>query len=282
VTSKPVNYSGTADVFPAPAPAGPYASPAPTGAATLTSVFGGGTIDPNGTWSLYVVDPPPTTISGGWTLTFGALDVALPVELTSFQGSSSNGSVTLNWRTAAEVHNAGFEVQRAELRADTTYAPIASYLTRADLAGLGTSNIGRSYSLVDNDASLEVGKEYLYRLIDVSTDGIRTEHSPLVIKVEGADQPEEMISGSLRFRSVEPNPASNDILVNFSMPESGATTVEIYSMDGKRIAVPINGRIFDAGEHQERVSVKELDPGVYTLRLMVGRQTRVRQFVVVR
>lgn len=54
------------DTFPAPAPAGPYSSP-PTN--TLSSVFNG--TNPNGTWSLYVVDDRlsfPGSINSGWAL----------------------------------------------------------------------------------------------------------------------------------------------------------------------------------------------------------------------
>ena len=50
------------DIFPAPAPAGPYTTP--------LSVFNG--IDPNGDWALYVRDDAPAEpgdISGGWSLT---------------------------------------------------------------------------------------------------------------------------------------------------------------------------------------------------------------------
>jgi hypothetical protein len=56
--------------FPSPAPARPYTFPAPAGAATFTSSFGSS--DPNGTWSLYIVDVAPEdsgSISGGWSLT---------------------------------------------------------------------------------------------------------------------------------------------------------------------------------------------------------------------
>jgi subtilisin-like proprotein convertase family protein len=55
-TFKPTNYpdSLTADTFPAPAPVGPYDSPAPTGSATFASVFNGSSA--NGAWKLYVVD----------------------------------------------------------------------------------------------------------------------------------------------------------------------------------------------------------------------------------
>jgi uncharacterized repeat protein (TIGR01451 family) len=71
VSSKPVNYN-TGDVFAAPAPAAPYLDPGPTGSgATLESAFDGA--DPNGTWSLFVVDDAVGGGSGSitsWTLSF--------------------------------------------------------------------------------------------------------------------------------------------------------------------------------------------------------------------
>ena len=71
-TYKPTNI-GSGDLFPAPAPAAPYLSPATDGTDTLTSAFtgvAGG--DPNGTWSLYVVDDFTTDAGtfGGWSISF--------------------------------------------------------------------------------------------------------------------------------------------------------------------------------------------------------------------
>lgn len=65
----------TADIFPAPAPAAPYNTPAPGGSATLTSTFGSNGSSMNGNWSLYIVDDAggdTGTISGGWSLSFEA------------------------------------------------------------------------------------------------------------------------------------------------------------------------------------------------------------------
>lgn len=61
-TFRPTN-SGTGDTFPAPAPAGPYPDP------QALSVFNG--VNPNGTWSLYVVDDAGIdagSITQGWEL----------------------------------------------------------------------------------------------------------------------------------------------------------------------------------------------------------------------
>jgi len=61
-TFRPSNF-GTGDTFPAPAPAGPYTDP------QLLSVFNG--VNPNGTWSLYVVDDVGGDIGNinmGWEL----------------------------------------------------------------------------------------------------------------------------------------------------------------------------------------------------------------------
>jgi hypothetical protein len=65
-TFKPTNF-GTGDTMPDLLP--PYPNSSTAGTATLASVFNG--TDPNGTWSLYVVDDATTSagnIMGGWSI----------------------------------------------------------------------------------------------------------------------------------------------------------------------------------------------------------------------
>ena len=69
-TFKPTNIGTVTDVFPAPAPAGPYSFAGPDGAATFSNVFGGA--NPNGAWQLYVIDDSYAgtgRINGGWSIT---------------------------------------------------------------------------------------------------------------------------------------------------------------------------------------------------------------------
>jgi subtilisin-like proprotein convertase family protein len=70
-TYKPGNFGTAQDPFPSPAPAGTYLSAAPGGTDTLTSAFVGQ--NPNGVWSLYVVDDASAdtgNFSGGWQISF--------------------------------------------------------------------------------------------------------------------------------------------------------------------------------------------------------------------
>jgi subtilisin-like proprotein convertase family protein len=85
-TFRPTNL-GTGDTFLAPAPAGPYPDP------QQLTVFNG--VNPNGTWSLYVVDDVGTdagSISGGWRLNLTTSD---PVCCTSPCTLSSLPNITV-------------------------------------------------------------------------------------------------------------------------------------------------------------------------------------------
>jgi len=86
---KPSNYNTPQDLFPGPAPEGPYLTPQIGGSDTLTSAFAGVSGgNPNGTWSLYVTDDAPGetgNINGGWELTLinSQLMCAQPVAAVS-------------------------------------------------------------------------------------------------------------------------------------------------------------------------------------------------------
>ncbi len=43
-----------------------------------------------------------------------SISIVVPVELTTFSGTYFNGSVNLQWITATELNNFGFEVERRD------------------------------------------------------------------------------------------------------------------------------------------------------------------------
>jgi subtilisin-like proprotein convertase family protein len=95
---KPTNY-GTGDLFPAPAPASPYLTPATAGSDTLTSAFtgvAGG--NPNGTWSLFVVDDAGTDVGtmAGWSLTLTTSTPVCGSPVTAVSQKVHGGAGTYN------------------------------------------------------------------------------------------------------------------------------------------------------------------------------------------
>jgi subtilisin-like proprotein convertase family protein len=100
-TFKPTNY-GFPDAFPAPAPATPYANAATAGTDTFASVFNG--TNPNGTWSLYVVDDEGEdvgTMPNGWTI---SITTQAPACATQSCSLACPANVTVQSATPAVVN----------------------------------------------------------------------------------------------------------------------------------------------------------------------------------
>jgi hypothetical protein len=83
-----------------------------------------------------------------------------------------DASVTLEWRTGAELDNLGFHVYRG-LSADGPWTRLTSTL----IPGLGSSPIGQSYSWLDT--GLANGVTCFYRLEDVDTASMSPFHGPV-------------------------------------------------------------------------------------------------------
>jgi len=94
-----------------------------------------------------------------WYIDDVCIDGIVPVELTSFTASVNARNVTLNWTTATETNNQGFEIER---NSGSGFENIGY------VAGFGTSAEPHSYSFTD--ASLSEGT-YSYRLKQLDLDG---------------------------------------------------------------------------------------------------------------
>ena len=106
-----------------------------------------------------------------------AMDVQSPtaIELSSFTATAqADGSVAVEWVTAAEWDHAGFNVYRSD-----TEDGVLTQVNGAIIASTGMQGQGASYSLIDQDAT--VGTQW-YTLEDVDLDGVRTLHGPISVE----------------------------------------------------------------------------------------------------
>ncbi|OGX90582.1 discoidin domain-containing protein [Hymenobacter coccineus] len=113
-----------------------------------------------------------TTASNGYSLyefEVSAAPPPLPVTLTRFRAVAQSTGVRVNWATASEQHNAGFEVQRSANGADFT--PLAF------VGGAGTTSAAHAYQYLDAAPLRTSG---YYRLKQLDTDGTFA-YGPVVV-----------------------------------------------------------------------------------------------------
>jgi hypothetical protein len=94
------------------------------------------------------------------------------INLSSFTATPKAGKVIIEWTTASEIDNAGFNLYRAEAE-NGEYMKINSSLIPAE----GSPTEDASYQFVDEDVKNR--KTYYYKLQDVDLKGISTFHRPV-------------------------------------------------------------------------------------------------------
>ena len=171
----------------------------------------------------------------------------LPVELTSFTASSVNGTVNLNWATATEVSNYGFEVERS---ADESVWNKIGFV-----AGNGNSNSVKSYSYSDNTASS--GTVY-YRLKQLDTDG-KYEYSK-VVSVNNTTPDAFTVDQNF------PNPFNPSTTIRFSLANSSNVKVDVYASNGELVHTLAN-KTYEAGNHAINFDASPLSAGIYLYRI---------------
>jgi hypothetical protein len=154
----------------------------------------------------------------------------LPVELVSFGGKQSGGSVRLAWTTATEVNNYGFEVEKLTA---------GSWQKVGFVEGAGTSNSSHGYAFTDMNIW---SATYSYRLKQIDRDG-KFEYSK-VVEVAFTSSVKEF-----KLNANYPNPFNPSTVVSFTVAQSGHAELKVYNVIGQEVAVLFSGYA-EAGSYQ--------------------------------
>ncbi len=149
----------------------------------------------------------------------------VPVELTSFTGSVSNGIVSLQWQTATEKNNKGFEVQR---KIGTNWETISF------VNGRGTSTEISKYSFKDNLSKLNVSGTVSYRLRQVDFDGTTVFTKEVNVSYTSAPK-------SFSLSQNYPNPFNPSTTIRYALPFDSNVKISIYKVTGELVKVLVSG-----------------------------------------
>lgn len=169
----------------------------------------------------------------------------LPVEFTSFTANVNDNSVLLNWNTATETNNRGFEVQR---NSGTGYKTIRF------VQGQGTTTQPHSYSYTDQNIA---AGQYTYRLKQIDFNGTSSFSS---------EQSVEIYPVSYSLEQNYPNPFNPGTIINFNLKVDSKVSLKVFNVLGQEVAQLINGAI-TAGNHQVDFNASMLNSGIYFYRL---------------
>ena len=192
---------------------------------------------------------------------------ALPVELTSFTASTEKNGVTLNWKTATETNNYGFEIQRSVVSSQQS-GNVWSKIGFVE--GNGTTNAPKSYSFTDKSAN---GKTS-YRLKQIDRDG-KFEYSQTV-EVTVASAPKEFA-----LEQNYPNPFNPTTMISFQIPVSNHVSLKVFDMLGKEVATLVN-ETKETGLYSAKVDGTKLSSGIYFYKLQSGNLIAVKKLTIMK
>lgn len=185
----------------------------------------------------------------------GSNATLVPVKWVDFTALKQDNDVILNWSTASEKNNKGFEVERSYTG--------RSFAKTDFVKGTGNSNQLNAYKHIDVDPFF-AGRVIYYRLKQIDFDG-KYEYSPI-----------RLVDGNVKMKQdavlIYPNPNSGIFTVHLN--EASYTQVALYDVFGKLV------KQLPAANHTINVDGRGLAKGLYFIKAQSGTQTIQSKIVI--
>lgn len=189
------------------------------------------------------------------------INAVLPVELINFTANAKRDAIHLNWETATESLNKGFEIQRSIKNTPNEFEAIGW------VDGQGNSEVVQSYFYEDD--AVKTGITYYYRLRQVDEDGTEAFSKIVQAKIESFEQ----------MVDIFPNPVNDFLNVRFDAFDFPIQNVAMS-------VVNVNGQVLrqekleiPAGEINYELNTQALSEGIYILRFVVDGEEFMKRFV---
>lgn len=207
-------------------------------------------------------------LCGGWVTLNGLVlftdnSGGVPVELVSFNAEIVAGNVQLNWTTASELNNMGFEVERKSDDED--------WRTIGFIDGKGTTTEIQNYSFIDDLFGVTAPKLF-YRLKQIDFDGTY-EYSE---EKEVARAPE-----AFSLEQNYPNPFNPTTTIKYQLPELSFVTIKMFDVLGNELETLVNEEK-PVGSYEIEFNASALPSGVYFYRLQAGDFVETKKMVLLK
>ena len=217
---------------------------------------------PVGNYTLNIVSNGPNGTPVHKRTATIVVGLVIPVELTAFNVNVNKNEVVLDWTTATELNNLGFEIQRRSVN--------GNYETLGFVSGKGTTTEVNNYSFTDK--SVDAGN-YSYRLMQKDFDGTFA-YSPEV---------EVEVSLPLEYSLEQnfPNPFNPTTTIRYAIPEDNFVSIKLYDVLGNEVITLVNEQQ-QAGRYEMLFNASSIASGVYYYQITSGNFNQTRKLVLMK
>ncbi|MDP3832216.1 MAG: T9SS type A sorting domain-containing protein [Ignavibacteriaceae bacterium] len=180
----------------------------------------------------------------------------VPVELTSFKGMQTGNNIQLEWITATEVNNFGFEIERKISSADVQ----SDWVVVGFKQGFGTTAEQKSYSFTDNIGDVSANA-ISYRLKQIDYDG-KFAYSQVV-------EIDNILPLEYKLLQNFPNPFNPSTLIKYQLPDENFVSLKVYNLLGQEVKSLVN-QVQKPGVHSVQLNASDLASGIYIALIKVG------------
>jgi hypothetical protein len=192
----------------------------------------------------------------------------IPVELISFTATTQARMVILNWTTATEINNLGFEIERKIILNEGN----EEWTTIGFREGYGTTTESKEYSYVDDISTLNA-TSLAYRLKQIDYDG-SFEYSDEVLVANPAPI-------DFALEQNYPNPFNPSTRLKYSIPQTSDVVIKIFDILGNEIETLVNEEK-QIGTYEITWIAEELPSGVYFYRLHAGDFIQTKKMILMK
>ncbi len=175
------------------------------------------------------------------------IDLTIPVELYSFTAKTGRNSVTLNWITATETNNQGFEIERKFKNQEWQIIGF--------IEGNGTTTRQQVYNYTDDYSLLPYEGTVLYRLKQIDFDGSFDYSEQIAVDVN-------LIPNEISISQNYPNPFNPTTTIEYTLPNESIVKISVYNSIGEVIEKLVSG-VQNAGKHKVVWNAKGNPTGIY-------------------
>ena len=177
------------------------------------------------------------------------------VELTSFNAVYSNGKVNLEWITATETNNYGFEVERRDGN--------LSFQTIGFVSGAGTSTNIVTYNFTDDSLS---SNKYYYRLKQIDFDGFFGYSQEVLVDIPDLND--------FKLFQNYPNPFNPSTTIRYYVPTTGYIKIGLFDILGNEIKTLLNKEV-QSGTYEIEVDGSNMASGMYLVKTITQGNQQV-------